>query len=150
MLIIELRIVYNMDEKQEGDENRASCRRSRKDEEGRDFICGCGKKYLSYPALYTHIKTKHDGVQPEGTQKTGNGPPVKRAKPRLEEDVLKSILSMMTKKDLGILNELPTCEGSISSQQRIRKEGLPKELSEYYLNHMIKMSTLKLNQSSPV
>lgn len=39
-------------------------RRSRKDVEGRDFVCGCGKKYLSYPALYTHIKTKHDGRQP--------------------------------------------------------------------------------------
>ena len=34
-------------------------RRSRKDKEGRDHICGCGKTYLSYPALYTHIKQKH-------------------------------------------------------------------------------------------
>ena len=24
-----------------------------------NFICKCGKSYLSYPALYTHIKTKH-------------------------------------------------------------------------------------------
>lgn len=48
-------------------------RRSRKSEEGRDFICGCGKNYLSYPALYTHIKTKHNGNQPDGTQK--NMPP---------------------------------------------------------------------------
>lgn len=36
-------------------------RRTRNDEEGRDFTCTCGKKYLSYPALYTHIKTKHNG-----------------------------------------------------------------------------------------
>ena len=50
---------------------KVSSRRSRKDEEGRDFQCGCGKRYLSYHALYTHIKTKHDGRQPEGTQKTG-------------------------------------------------------------------------------
>jgi hypothetical protein len=50
---------------------KVSSRRSRKDEQGRDFQCGCGKRYLSYPALYTHIKTKHDGRQPEGTQKTG-------------------------------------------------------------------------------
>ena len=34
---------------------------------GRDYKCGCGKEYLSYPALYTHIKTKHDGKTPEGT-----------------------------------------------------------------------------------
>lgn len=27
----------------------------------RDFICSCGKNYLSYAALFTHIKQKHDG-----------------------------------------------------------------------------------------
>ena len=33
-------------------------RKRRKKNEGgkRDHICGCGKAYLSYPALYTHIK----------------------------------------------------------------------------------------------
>ena len=36
-------------------------RRSKNDNQGRDFRCGCGKRYLSYPALYTHIKTKHEG-----------------------------------------------------------------------------------------
>lgn len=25
----------------------------------RDFKCPCGKTYLSYPALFTHIKQKH-------------------------------------------------------------------------------------------
>lgn len=43
-------------------------RRSKKDKVGRNFTCGCGKEYLSYPALYTHIKTKHAGTQPEGTK----------------------------------------------------------------------------------
>ncbi len=42
-------------------------RRSKADNQGRDFTCGCGKKYLSYPALYTHVKTKHGGVTPSGT-----------------------------------------------------------------------------------
>lgn len=28
---------------------------------GREFICSCGKNYLSYAALFTHIKQKHDG-----------------------------------------------------------------------------------------
>ena len=43
-------------------------RRRRKKCEGgkREHICGCGKAYLSYPALYTHIKTKHGGIPPEG------------------------------------------------------------------------------------
>lgn len=36
-------------------------RRTRNDEDGRNFTCHCGKSYLSYPALYTHVKTKHGG-----------------------------------------------------------------------------------------
>jgi hypothetical protein len=31
-------------------------RRTRHDPNNRDFFCGCGRAYLSYPALYTHIK----------------------------------------------------------------------------------------------
>lgn len=42
-------------------------RRSKHDYVNRTFQCGCGKSYLSYPALYTHVKNKHDGQQPEGT-----------------------------------------------------------------------------------
>ena len=42
-------------------------RRSKNECYGRDYKCGCGKEYLSYPALYTHIKTKHDGKTPEVT-----------------------------------------------------------------------------------
>lgn len=37
-------------------------RRTRTDPNNRNFICGCGKSYLSYPALYTHIKQKHNGI----------------------------------------------------------------------------------------
>ena len=43
----------------------------------RHFICGdplCRKSYGSYPALYTHIKTKHNNIEPKGTIKpTGQG-----------------------------------------------------------------------------
>lgn len=42
-------------------------RRSKDHSNQRNYICGCGKSYLSYAALYTHAKTKHDGVFPEGT-----------------------------------------------------------------------------------
>ena len=70
-------------------EDLKGSRRSRKDEHGRDYICGCGKKYLSYPALYTHIKTKHNGNQPEGTQKTTGLPNKGRARPKIDERVLK-------------------------------------------------------------
>lgn len=27
----------------------------------RDYKCPCGKAYLSYSALFTHIKIKHNG-----------------------------------------------------------------------------------------
>ena len=47
--------------------NPRSKRRSKNDNVGRTFVCGCGKSYLSYPALYTHIKQKHNQVAPEGT-----------------------------------------------------------------------------------
>ena len=33
----------------------------------RNYLCGCGKAYLSYPALYTHVKNKHTGVFPIGS-----------------------------------------------------------------------------------
>jgi hypothetical protein len=42
-------------------------RRSKKDNAERNNICGCGKDYLSYPALYTHVKQKHNGEAPPGT-----------------------------------------------------------------------------------
>ena len=42
-------------------DEKSKKRRTRKDDEGRNFNCTCGKSYLSYPALYTHIKTKHGG-----------------------------------------------------------------------------------------
>ena len=69
-------------------------RRSRKDEEGRDYQCGCGKRYLSYPALYTHIKTKHDGKQPEGTLKTGTTMIAKRTKIKLSDETLKQAYAL--------------------------------------------------------
>ena len=44
-------------------------RRRKKNEEisKRNYYCGCGKDYLSYPALYTHFKNKHKGKIPAGS-----------------------------------------------------------------------------------
>lgn len=42
-------------------------RRSKDAKTERNYICGCGKSYLSYAALYTHARTKHDGVFPKNT-----------------------------------------------------------------------------------
>ena len=59
----------NEEEKEYNDEKeqQKNKRRSKMDNNGRDFTCGCGKCYLSYPALYIHIKTKHGSVTPTGT-----------------------------------------------------------------------------------
>ncbi|KAL4472530.1 hypothetical protein ABPG74_018479 [Tetrahymena malaccensis] len=43
-------------------------RRSRSDNHNREFLCGCGKSYLSGAALYTHVKQKHGGVAQYGSQ----------------------------------------------------------------------------------
>lgn len=35
----------------------------------RGFTCGgCSKSYKSYPALYLHIKRKHEGIKPPNTK----------------------------------------------------------------------------------
>ena len=56
--------------------NQKQRRRTRNDLFNRNFTCGCGKSYLSYPALYTHLKQKHEGKAPNGTslpKSTGKG-----------------------------------------------------------------------------
>lgn len=55
----------------------------------KQFKCGCGKNYLSYAALYTHTKVKHNGLFPEGTyagEKRKQGrPKVSRFDPETNE-----------------------------------------------------------------
>lgn len=48
-------------------ESKTRNRRPRTDDDIRNYECGCGKAYLSYPALYTHVKNKHKGVFPDGS-----------------------------------------------------------------------------------
>lgn len=57
----------DLDMQGNGDEGTQKKKRARANVGDRNYTCGCGKAYLSYPALYTHIKTKHDGVTPSGT-----------------------------------------------------------------------------------
>ena len=48
-------------------------RRSKNETEGRNYKCNqCERTYLSYPALYTHIKTKHS-TQGETPLTSGRG-----------------------------------------------------------------------------
>jgi hypothetical protein len=45
----------------ESSEEAQKKRKGRNDLDNRDYICPCGKSYLSYPALFVHVKQKHDG-----------------------------------------------------------------------------------------
>ena len=49
------------DENEEHNNKKHLRRRSKKEVEGRNYVCKiCSKSYLSYPALYTHYKQKHN------------------------------------------------------------------------------------------
>ena len=62
-------------------------RRSKHDNDGRVHVCDCGKTYLSYAALYTHIKQKHShgsgGEIARPTTGRGRGRPRKIVSPFL-------------------------------------------------------------------
>lgn len=76
-----------VDGQDEGFEEVRGRRRSKNDVEGRDHRCKyCDKTYLSYPALYTHVKQKHS-TGPDGEQRApptsgrGRGRPRKNVSP---------------------------------------------------------------------
>ena len=50
------------------EDDHAPPKRQRSSAGDRNYKCGCGKSYLSYPALYTHVKNKHEGIFPEGSK----------------------------------------------------------------------------------
>jgi hypothetical protein len=67
--------INDYDSKDDDDEKKRSKRRSKNDNDGRNHKCpNCGKSYLSYPALYTHIKQKHNA---NGHSGRGRGRPKK-------------------------------------------------------------------------
>lgn len=68
-------------------------RRSKKDNVNRNFICGCSKTYLSYPALYTHIKNKHNGHPPIGTILHGSNRPANQTGSKISENDGASMIS---------------------------------------------------------
>ena len=54
-------------------------RRSKHEQEGRDFPCNCGKSFLSQAALNSHIRNKHPELL-KGQEKRGRGRPRKYPK----------------------------------------------------------------------
>jgi len=52
----------------------------------RDFICGCGKSYVSYPAIYLHVQRKHNGEWQKNSvipEKADSQDKVKRGRPKV-------------------------------------------------------------------
>jgi hypothetical protein len=73
-----------------GDKEQKGKRRTRNDPDSRNFTCGCGKSYLSYAALYTHIKTKHEGIPPNGTSQPNNNGKPGRGRPKKDDSAAKT------------------------------------------------------------
>lgn len=59
-------------------------RRSKNSAPGDKFICGCGKTYLSYAALFTHLRNIHDKIPPQGTIIPTNKKEGKRGRPKVK------------------------------------------------------------------
>lgn len=55
---------YSSDNNGLNNEKNKKKRRPRSAAGAWNYLCGCGKAYLSYPALYTHVKNKHTGIFP--------------------------------------------------------------------------------------
>lgn len=83
----------------------------------RVFSCGCGKAYLSYPALYTHVKNKHAGVFPIGSN-------VRKKMPSTSQ-----LKSEHFKQDLGRFSEdFSAVFGQLTEQKDKKRADLKESL----------------------
>jgi len=81
---------------QQGGQSSGRRRRSKYDNNQRNFVCGCGKSYLSYAALYTHCKTKHEGQFPNGTTNLNKK---KQGRPKKEDSDIRKTYSRSQKRE---------------------------------------------------
>lgn len=96
-------------------------RRPRSAAGDRNYMCGCGKAYLSYPALYTHVKNKHDGVFPIGSNAKRKIP--KNGDEESEQLYIPSVERFYQEFD-EFTKQLP--EAASSSRSRFQLEDLRK------------------------
>ena len=116
-------------------------RRSKHEQQGRDFACDCGKSFLSQPALNNHIKNKHP-ERLEGQIKRGRGRPRKYPpKPQLDFESTKyeSFFDLPHRKAeegicLNIQQLVETCFNSIYLGSYANKLfSKPKSYKENYI-----------------
>ncbi len=94
----------------------------------RNFKCPCGKSYLSYAALFTHIKQKHEGK-------------VTPYSPRLPEK--SSNLLPFTKNEVG----LPSSQNKIPRSQK-KEPKLTYLLTVVSHSFRLKLNKKKLRENS--
>lgn len=108
-------------------------RRSKNDSNGRDYVCGCGKTYLSYPALYTHIKTKHNGKTPDGTNanqvQNGRG----RGRPRKNFLINEEMMKRGRHREGGLEERHPEFKEIYNKRENYGDDYM-EEKEEIYLN----------------
>lgn len=113
-------------------------RRQRSAAGERNYMCGCRKAYLSYPALYTHVKNKHDGVFPIGSN-------AKRKIPKnFEEETDNVFIPNLDKFYLEFqefISQVPGAEGKSRSQ--FSKDSVEKLFSFTVPASESEMSALK-------
>lgn len=106
-------------------------RRHKDENSQRNYICGCRKRYLSYAALYTHAKTKHNGIFPEGTttlHKKRQGRPKKDEWCALKINAEYQKTSDFNKDFLHYLDMIPGAKAETEGQQTDLVDFFPKEL----------------------
>lgn len=110
-----------LDDSDGSGKNGKGKRRSKNDVDGRDFKCKfCDKTYLSYPALYTHIKQKHS-KGPDGEIR--NPPTSGRGRGRPRKNVIYSFFSFLLTCLLYSLTKELTQRVKSTSMLQKEKEG---------------------------
>lgn len=115
-------------------------RRSRSAAGERNYVCGCGKAYLSYPALYTHVKNKHDGTFPEGSILK------KFVKPEDEiSDYVTAEKKSYENEIRGFLRRLQgaSCEAENGDDDMVKKDEIMKQFPLEFFQHPEQFENLK-------
>ena len=131
-------------------------RRSKNFQQGRDFICACGKSFLSQAALNSHVRTKHPELL-QGQEKRGRGRPRKYPKEESFFETTKYESFFLLPKRMGkegILLDIKKIvenvfefiyKGKYSDKLFSKPE---KYEYNYILNNLVKNENLPLKQKS--
>lgn len=101
-------------------------------------MCGCRKAYLSYPALYTHVKNKHDGVFPIGSN-------AKRKIPKNFEEEADNVFIPNLDKFYNELSDfvMQTDGAAAFSKQPITRDSIDRVLDSAFLSNLIEVPALQ-------